>query len=82
MNVYTVYCNSGRYDLNALVKARTATSAKNKVKRALPTLSFFGVHYKVKSARIATPQFLEEMELTRVVSIMGTKRVHVYDEGT
>lgn len=86
MNIYSVYCNAGRYDLNALVQANTLKAAKNKVGKQLPHVATFSdVNYKVKSARLADAEFIKEMDLQSTVRTLrkgGRDKVVVYDEGT
>lgn len=85
MNIYSVYCNAGRYDLNALVRANTMESAKNKVSKQLPRVAFIDAPYRVKKVTLADTAFVKEMELephVRTLKRGDVNKVVVYDEGT
>jgi hypothetical protein len=85
MNIYTVYCNAGRYDLNALVQARSAAIAKKKVERFVKTHSFLCENYRAMSARFADAAFIKEMDLQNEVRKLkrgDATTIVVYDEGT
>jgi len=80
MDLYTVYCNSGRYDQNYLVYAKSAAQAKKAVDKVSDA--------KVRNADRYTEDDLINMfecyggEMPDLNNLRETNDPYLYDEGT